>query len=286
MKYNKPHFWFSKRQRNGVFFLMITIVFLEVGYYVQKSRTLETSQPFVIPIAYQKQLDSLKQQNQQSAFKRYPFNPNYISEGKAYQLGMSFESYTRLTNFRAQGKFINTAKQFQEVTQISDSLQAAVSPSFKFPAWVTAQKKSPKKSKLPTIKVSTTDLNKATENDFKSIRGIGDRLAQRIVSYRTSLQGFSYNDQLYEVWNLDTTVVQKALAVFSVQEKPVIQKININTASFKEVLALPYIDYKTCKLIFNYRDEVAEIQSLTELTNIEDFPLQKYDRIVLYLLAE
>ena len=36
-------------------------------------------------------------------------------------------------------------------------------------------------------------------------------------------------------------------------------------ALFKEVLAIVYIDYELTKKIFNYRDEVAEIQSLEEL---------------------
>ena len=33
-------------------------------------------------------------------------------------------------------------------------------------------------------------------------------------------------------------------------------------------------------------NEVAELQNISELKNIKDFPLDKYDRIVLYLLAE
>ena len=55
---------------------------------------------------------------------------------------------------------------------------------------------------------------------------------------------------------------------------------------FKALLKNPYIDYDLCIKIFNYRDEVAELQDLSELKNIKDFPLDKYDRIVLYLLAE
>jgi len=60
----------------------------------------------------------------------------------------------------------------------------------------------------------------------------------------------------------------------------------VNTASFKEVLSIPYIDYDLCVKIFDYRDEVAELQSISELKNIKDFPTNKYDRIVLYLRVE
>ncbi len=52
------------------------------------------------------------------------------------------------------------------------------------------------------------------------------------------------------------------------------------------MLKNPYIDYNLCKMIFEYRDEVAELQNISELKNIKDFPLEKYDRIVLYLNAK
>ena len=56
--------------------------------------------------------------------------------------------------------------------------------------------------------------------------------------------------------------------------------------NFKDLLKNPYIDYSLCKKIFEYRDEVAELQNISELKNISGFPLDKYDRIVLYLVAE
>ena len=135
-------------------------------------------------------------------------------------------------------------------------------------------------------KVSTTDINKATAEDFKTINGIGDAFSERIVKYRTRLQGFSIEDQLKEVWGLDKEVANKVLSKFTIVDKPIINKINVNTATFKELLKNPYIDYTLCKKIFEYRDEVAELQNISELKNIKDFPLDKYERIVLYLETE
>ena len=81
-------------------------------------------------------------------------------------------------------------------------------------------------------------------------------------------------------------VASQTLKVFSITEKPIIEKINVNTASFREVLSIPYIDYELCVKIFDYRDEVAELQSISELKNIKDLTLEKYNRIVLYLYAK
>jgi len=198
---------------------------------------------------------------------------------------------------RKQGKFINSANQFQQVTRVSDSLLKKISPYFKFPDWVIKRNKNTTLSFLQNQKshnqkriakpsISTTNLNKATAQDLQTISGIGTYFSEKIIKYRDRLQGFTYKEQLYEVWNLDKEVADKVLAVFKITEKPHIKKINVNTASFKEVLKIPYIDYELCKKIFNYRDEVAELQSISELKNIEGFPLEKYDRIILYLEAK
>ena len=73
---------------------------------------------------------------------------------------------------------------------------------------------------------------------------------------------------------------------FKVINLPNIKKINVNTVSFRELLKNPYLDYELCKKIFEYKEEVAELQDISELKNIIDFPLELYDRIVLYLVAE
>ncbi|NQX80998.1 MAG: helix-hairpin-helix domain-containing protein [Flavobacteriaceae bacterium] len=66
-------------------------------------------------------------------------------------------------------------------------------------------------------------------------------------------------------------------------EEPDIIKIDINNASFKEILKTPYIDYELTIKTLNYKLEFAEIQSLDELKNIEGFPADKFDIICEYL---
>jgi len=201
---------------------------------------------------------------------------------------MSVEEIDRLLSFRETGKFINSIEDFKNVTKINDSLLSKISPYFKFPDWVTAKNNKPNNNFKQPIKqqITVKDLNLVTTEDLIKIRGIGEKTAVRIVNYREKLQGFTYSDQLYEVYYLDKEVADKALEFYKILSKPTIKKINVNTASFKEVLAIVYIDYELTKKIFNYRDEVAEIQSLEELKKIDGFPLEKFNRISLYLVAE
>ena len=295
MKIFKSHFWYTKNQRNGILLLLIIIIFLQLILHFKNfdsQQMVDLSLPKIT--SYNKQLDSLKKKSsKKKKFKIYPFNPNYISDYKGYQLGMNVDEIDRLLAYREQRLYVNSAKEFQTITKISDSLLKKISPFFKFPEWV--QKKNNNKnnqqryipnSRINVSEITTVDINKATLKDFTAIEGVDEYISERIIKYRSKLQGFSFKEQLFEVWGLDELIANKILSTFSIKNIPIIKKVNINTASFKEVLSNPYIDYELCVKIFDYRDEVAELQSISEIKNIEGFPIKKYNRIVLYLLAE
>jgi DNA uptake protein ComE-like DNA-binding protein len=290
MSFIKSHFRYTKSQRNGIFFLLIFIVFLQgIFFFIDFSSEENTSVSQTEILAFQKEMDSLKNVEQKKAIpKIFPFNPNFITDFKGHQLGMSIKEIDKLLAFRAQGKFINSTKQFQEITGINDSLLAVISPYFKFPDWISSQKNTERQ--YPNNKIDKSivkkDLNAASAEDLIIVNGIGEKLAKRIIDYRTKLQGFSFNDQIFEVWALDKEVVDKVLQYFEVTKPPAIQKINVNTATFKEVLAIVYVDYELTKKIFNYKNQVAEIQSIEELKKIDGFPLEKFNRIALYLEAK
>ena len=296
MKIFKSHFWYNKSQRNGIFLLIVLILVLQILMYTDvfsSDAIIDTNQTELL--AFQNQIDSLKAiEIENRKPKMYRFNPNYITDYKGAQLGMFSQEIDRLLTFRKTNKFINSKKEFQKVTKVSDSLLFKISSNFKFPDWVVKRNQqkpnpSPKRTKQSVYKkksISTKDINKATAKDFKTISGIGVAFSARIIKYRSKLQGFSFESQLAEVWGLDKKLAEKVVSTFKIIEKPRIKKINVNTVTFKELLRNPYIDYELCKKIFNYRDEVAELQDISELKNIKDFPMDLYDRIVLYLLAE
>lgn len=296
MKIFKSHFWYNTSQRNGIFFLILLIVIVQgFIFFVDFSSDDFFDTNNSETEAFHNQIDSLqKVVIEKRKPKIYPFNPNYITDYKGEQLGMSLEEIDRLLAFRQANKFINSKNEFQQITKVSDSLLNKISPYFKFPDWVNKQNQGNNSKKVSSgleqktykkKKISTTDINKATISDFQTINGIGEKLSERIVKYRDKLQGFSLKEQLYEVWGLEKKVAEKVLSIFKVVEKPNINKQNINTVSFKELLKNPYIDYSLCKKIFNYRDEVAELQLIEELKKIDSFPIEKYHRIILYLEA-
>ena len=291
MKISNSHFGYGRSQRNGIFFLLLIIIGLQLLFFYTdftSHKSVELSAPNIV--AFQKEMDSLREvEFERKKFKLYPFNPNFVTDYKGYQIGMSTIEIDRLHAFRKENNYINSTLQFQEITGISDSVLHSISPYFKFPEWLTSEKgkKSNQNSRSKRERsIIISDINLVEFSDLKSIEGVGTKLANRILNYRAKLQGFSKDDQLYEVWYLDTVIANRILQNFKVKSLPKIQKFNINEATFKEVLSIVYIDYELTKKIFNYRDEVAEIQSIEELKKIDDFPLDKFNRIALYLVAE
>ncbi len=292
MNFFKSHFGYNKRQRNGIFFLLLIIVSLQSVFFFVDFSSKETLNFSSAEIAeFQREMDSLQTvELENKTLKIFPFNPNFITDYKGYQLGMSIQEIDKLNSFRKSGNYINSTEQFQKVTGVNDSILNAISPYFKFPEWVTSKKSNSnyKNEFINTVNevIVKQDINLVQASDLRIVNGIGEKLANRIIDYRTKLQGFSFNSQLYEVWNLDKELVDKLLLYFEVMEKPRIKKLNVNEATFKQLLSIIYIDYELTKKIVNYRDEVAEIQEIEELKKIEGFPLEKFDRIVLYLEAK
>ena len=142
MKYLKSHFWYTKSQRNGILFLLLLIIGLQTLYiFVDFSSDETTGVSDQTLVAFEQQVDSLKSiELERRKQKTYPFNPNYITDYKGSQLGLSLKEIDRLHAFRNTKKFVNSAKEFQQVTQVSDALLHKIAPYFKFPDWVTKQR--------------------------------------------------------------------------------------------------------------------------------------------------
>ena len=88
----KSHFWYNKNQRNGILLLVAIIIIIQIGFVFlddgASQNTINLHQPKFA--AFLHQIDSLKQlELEKRKPKIYPFNPNYITDFKGAQLGMS-----------------------------------------------------------------------------------------------------------------------------------------------------------------------------------------------------
>lgn len=289
----KSHFLFSKKQRSGIFLLLIISVVLQLVYFFVDFPAEDVSIAPDVLEAYNKDIDSLRLEKQKvNKPKPYTFNPNFITDYKGSKLGMSIKEIDRLLAYRKQGKWINSVKQFQEVTQVSDTLLHKMAPLFKFPDWVVASKKQ-KKFSTKILKADSKksivkkDLNKATLKDLKSVFGIGDVFANRIIKYRDQvLGGFASYKELKAVYGLTPELITRINNRFEIKTPRKITKLNLNTANTEQLVNISYIDYEVAKNIIEYRSLREGYTSITELTKVKGFPVNKFDIIELYLYIE
>lgn len=288
--FKSSHFKFSREQRNGIFSLIVLIVILQCFYFFIDFPLKKVYVDKIELAEFQKELDSLRLvQLKERAPKLYPFNPNYITDFKGASLGMTNKEIDRLLAFRKQNQWINSMKQFQEVTKISDSLLNAISPYFKFPDWINNSNEKETNtnysfSNKPRTFAQKQDLNTATSKQLEQINGVGEVLSNRIITFRNKfIGGFIADVQLQDIYGLTPEVIERISQEFTVKTPRDIKKINLNKATIDELVIIQHIDYNLAHSIIEQRQLRDGYKSLDELTKVKDFPVNKIDIIKLYL---
>lgn len=291
------YFKFTKQQRIGIFMLFAIIMGLQAIYFFVNFNPPEKYFPEKEKwMAVQSEIDALKTEKYKNKPQVYLFNPNFMSDYKGYKLGMSVDEIDRLMAFRKENKYVNSEKEFQQVTRISDSLLKVISPLFKFPEWATNKKalvnnkkdykEYEKYKSSPFVKKEKKvlkDINQATQEDLDKIFGIGEALSLRILKQKEILGGFVSMEQLNEVWGLSPEVLYELNANFKIYSLPNFKKIPINEASLKELSQFHYFKYGLAKQIITHRSMNGDFKNIEDLAKIKGFPVDKAKIISLYL---
>ena len=101
----------------------------------------------------------------------------------------------------------------------------------------------------PVVQV---ELNKADAQDLQVLPGVGPVLSQRIVRFREVLGGFHEIDDLYEVFGLDSSVVDGAKSFITIDAK-LVRPFCLDTVSFRSMLKHPRFDFETTKKLMRAR---------------------------------
>ena len=292
MNWLRSHLTFDRGQRDGILVLIVlNLVLICVIVFVDldSKAKLDLNSPELVSI--QAEIDSLESLQKKSGNNViYPFNPNFISEYKAYTLGLSVEEYEKLKAFREKDHWINSVSDFQRITGVSDSLLEIISESFKFPDWINNPRSTRKfinnsgDSELPYS--AKTDLNLATQIQLQQVSGIGEVLSERIISYRDKLGGFAKDEQLYTVYGLKEEVVERIKNRFTVKTPKELITMNLNEVSASDIATIPGIDFELAKQIWEFVKLREGIDDLTQLEKIEGLTPQKLRLIRLYLSTE
>lgn len=129
----------------------------------------------------------------------------------------------------------------------------------------------------------TIDINAASIETLKRIPGIGNTLAERIVSYRTELGGFANLEQLQEIKGITVNKFSNILPYIILKKKH--RQIQINRLSESNLSKHPYLNEKQVETIVTMRQNRI-IASMDDLIETECFTARDVAGLQPYLVFE
>jgi competence protein ComEA len=221
------------------------------------------------------------------------FDPNKISKQQWQQLGISEKTTTTIQNYLSKG---GSFKKPEDLKKIYGMKQIDYERLFPYIQIVSPKVDKQADAYAPPDKHNNTagnsfsstgiiDINTADTTAFIKLPGIGSKLAARIVTFRDKLGGFYSVDQIKETYGLPDTVFQKIKSNLDAGNQP-IRKININTASFDELRAHPYIKSDIGRQILAYRKEHGNYAKAEDLKKNPLITEDVYQRLRHYIATE
>lgn len=126
------------------------------------------------------------------------------------------------------------------------------------------------------------DINRVDSSQLLRLPGIGPVFSGRIIKYRNLLGGYSALHQLREVYGLSPETVEKIGSSILV-DTSAIQPLNMNGASFSDLLRHPYLNYNDVKALVQYRDFKGRIRSAKEIRGNHLLNDSTLERMIPYL---
>ena len=219
----------------------------------------------------------------------FQFDPNHSSISELRQLGFSETSSTRIAAYRAKGGVYSVKSDLLKIYGLDSSLYKRLYNYINLPAGPLARERNFRTSRKRSERTSVTksfDINTADTLLLKTVYGIGPVLATRIIRFRDALGGFVRPEQLYEVYGLDSAVVQRLQKLVFITPDFIPEKVNINTADEQKLSGHPYIRRKLAGALISYRFQHGDFMDITDIKKLSIMRAGEIERLLPYLKTE
>ena len=225
----------------------------------------------------------------------HPFDPNTADSAALVRLGLHPRLARRICRYRAAGGRFRHARDLARIYGMDTAVFRRLRPYIRIAAAHGANPSFRKPRPLKKSHYAYTpypsrklprgrqlDLNAADSAELLRVPGVGPYFARRIVRYRQRLGGFVSPEQLREIPNLPDSVQ----TWFRVTAEKAQRPLRLNTATFRELLRHPYLNYEQVKAIVNYRERQGALQTLQELSLSGAFSAADLERLTPYVSFE
>jgi len=222
------------------------------------------------------------------------FNPNEASDLELVSLGFSEKIARRIINYREKGGSFKIKGDLYKIYAIDSSLVKELYDFIVLPEELPVTEIIEKSDKTtfnrtePVVKANPVelpdfDINTADTAILQTIKGIGSVLSRRIIDFRENLGGFIENEQLYEVYNLDSAVALSLIKKMYIDDNFIPAKLFINRAGEEELAGHPYLSWQQARLIIAYRSQHGDYHSGQDIVKVYAVDENDVSRIVSYL---
>ena len=307
----KDYFNFTKKERSGIIWLILIVIFISLGSFFHSHFTKKSSfdsAEFKHEIALLKE-DSSPGNGHKSFDNEYDndyslpdkdraeiktetffFDPNTISETEWMRLGIREKTAKTILKYVSKGGKFYKPEDLQKIWGLRKSDVERLLPYVRIKKVEKKYEEYPKreydKNSFTTFKsISKVEINDADTSAFIALPGIGSKLSQRIIAFREKLGGFYSVDQVGETYFLADSTFQKIKPYLFLKNNSV-HRININTAGVDEMKAHPYIKYNLANAIVEYRKQHGNYQSVEAIKKIMMVTDEIYKKVAPYLSIE
>jgi DNA uptake protein ComE-like DNA-binding protein len=207
--------------------------------------------------------------------KLKPFNPNTIAVKELEQMGLKPWQAKNFENFRTKYRPFRKDSDVFKVYGVDSALASQLIN------YVTLPNQKTEETATAALLV---EINTADSLELLKVKGIGPYTAQKILAQRAKLGGFYSTQQLLGLYPINETRFKKIAPQLTCNAQ--VKTLNINSATFKELVRHPYLTYDMVKGIVHFRENIRPFKTVNEVQNIELFTAENFPKIAPYLRVD
>jgi len=290
----KEYLTFSKKERTGIIVLLLLILVTSLlGNFIPVSSTKPDEATYrrfqqqvaLLQAAIDSGANNVHAINDEDPAPGgshesphlFRFDPNTLPAEGWKKLGIREWTINTIMHYREKGGRFRKPEDLYKIYGLKPAECERLAAYVQIPAEekITAERTAKQEhdssfknyDKPAFIKPAIIDINTADTSAFIALRGIGGKLANRIVHFREKLGGFYAVGQVGETYGLPDSTFQQIRA-FLQCNSPVIRKINLNTADIITLREHPYIRWQLANAIVQYRQQHGAFSSVEQLLQI------------------
>ena len=291
----RDFFTLHKSEQRGILFLLFILLALilfnffyprllvrpkeDAGRFDRKVKTFIRAREKLedsLKLVHLQRVGKLSPEQAKQLLHPFPFNPNRLSDTQWLRIGLSAKQVQTIRHYLEKGGVFRKKTDLKKIHGLSEAEYSVLEPYIRISS--SLRKTTPPKK----IMRHKTDINSADSALLVHNLQMSPWLAARVVKYRSLLGGYYSPVQLLEVYGMKKATFA-TLKNYVFADTSRLRRIDLNHATFKQLLHHPYIDYETTKKLVRGRDKVHGFKSFAEVEKVTGIPVPLLKKIRHYL---